>query len=134
MIVIRMANLPALQLGFYLQLQIFSSKKALLQLRPDTIVPDNDLKVGDVCAFVMTKNIGIILFEVIIFHNNGVANSPMAMLSIPAANKKSSTTPSKPKITPCAKIEPSFTSDYDKASMISEDLIAQKIIDEPSVN
>ncbi|KAF4373673.1 hypothetical protein G4B88_029623 [Cannabis sativa] len=100
----------------------------------DTIVPDNDLKVGDVCAFVMTKNIGIILFEVIIFHNNGVANSPMAMLSIPAANKKSSTTPSKPKITPCAKIEPSFTSDYDKASMISEDLIAQKIIDEPSVN
>jgi hypothetical protein len=34
MIVIRMANLPALQLGFYLQLQIFSSKKALLQLRP----------------------------------------------------------------------------------------------------
>ncbi|KAM6564460.1 hypothetical protein CsatB_024458 [Cannabis sativa] len=97
-------------------------------------VQENDLKVGDVCAFVLTKNIGIILFEVFIFHNNGVANSPMAMLSIPAANKRSSTTPSKPKITPCAKIEPSFTSDYDKASMISEDLIAKKIIAEPSVN
>ncbi|KAF4390218.1 hypothetical protein F8388_019873 [Cannabis sativa] len=40
-------------------------------------VQDNDLKVGDVCAFVLRKSIGIILFEVVIFHENGVANSPI---------------------------------------------------------
>ncbi|KAF4390223.1 hypothetical protein F8388_019878, partial [Cannabis sativa] len=85
-------------------------------------VQDNDLKVGDVCAFVFRKSIGRILFEVVIFHNNGVANSPMAMLPIPA-------TPSKPKITPCVKVEPSFTT-----SMISEDLIVKKEIVETSVN
>ncbi|KAF4376850.1 hypothetical protein G4B88_015794 [Cannabis sativa] len=85
-------------------------------------VQDNDLKVGDVCAFVFRKSIGRILFEVVIFHNNGVANSPMAMLPIPAR-------PSKPKITPCVKVEPSFTT-----SMISEDLIVKKEIVETSVN
>ncbi|XP_060970503.1 B3 domain-containing protein REM19-like [Cannabis sativa] len=40
-------------------------------------VRDNDLKVGDVCAFVLKKSIGIILFEVVIFHGDGVANSPV---------------------------------------------------------
>ena len=35
---------------------------------------DNDLKVGDVCVFVLTKSVGI-LFEVHIFCENGVANS-----------------------------------------------------------
>ncbi|KAM6564462.1 hypothetical protein CsatB_024460 [Cannabis sativa] len=94
-------------------------------------VQDNDLKVGDVCAFVLRKSIGIVLFEVAIFHENGVANSPM--LPIPAAYMRSSTTPSKPKITPCVKIEPSFTNNNnDKESMVSHDLIAKKEIVEPS--
>ncbi|POO02661.1 B3 DNA binding domain containing protein [Trema orientale] len=35
---------------------------------------ENDLKVGDVCVFVLTKRTGI-LFEVTIFSENGVANS-----------------------------------------------------------
>ncbi|KAF4390224.1 hypothetical protein F8388_019879 [Cannabis sativa] len=94
-------------------------------------VEDNYLKVGDVCAFVLRKSIGIVLFEVVIFHKNGVANSPM--LPIPAAYMRSSTTPSKPKITPCVKIEPSFTNNSnDKESMVSQDLIAKKEIVEPS--
>ncbi|KAM6591519.1 hypothetical protein CsatA_014124 [Cannabis sativa] len=94
-------------------------------------VQDNDLKVGDVCAFVLRKSIGIVLFEVVIFHENGVANSPM--FPIPAAYMRSSTTPSKPKITPCVKIEPSFTNNNnDKESMVSHDLIAKKEIVEPS--
>ncbi|XP_060959596.1 B3 domain-containing transcription factor VRN1-like [Cannabis sativa] len=94
-------------------------------------VEDNYLKVGDVCAFVLRKSIGIVLFEVVIFHENGVANSPM--LPIPAAYMRSSTTPSKPKITPCVKIEPSFTNNSnDKESMVSQDLIAKKEIVEPS--
>ncbi|KAM6591518.1 hypothetical protein CsatA_014123 [Cannabis sativa] len=67
-------------------------------------VQDNDLKVGDVCAFVLRKSIGIVLFEVVIFHENGVANSPM--FPIPGANKTSST--------PCVKIEPSTIEPSDK--------------------
>lgn len=38
---------------------------------------DNNLKLGDVCAFVLRKSTGIMLFEVVIFCENGVANSPM---------------------------------------------------------
>ncbi|XP_062075880.1 B3 domain-containing protein REM6-like [Humulus lupulus] len=38
---------------------------------------DNDLKVGDVCAFVLRKSIGKMLFEVVIYRGNGVANPPM---------------------------------------------------------
>ncbi|XP_062086402.1 putative B3 domain-containing protein REM15 [Humulus lupulus] len=38
---------------------------------------DNNLKLGNVCAFVLRKSTGIMLFEVVIFCENGVANSPM---------------------------------------------------------
>ncbi|XP_062075325.1 putative B3 domain-containing protein REM15 [Humulus lupulus] len=38
---------------------------------------DNNLKLGDVCAFVLRKSTGIMLFEVVIFCENGVTNSPM---------------------------------------------------------
>lgn len=37
---------------------------------------DNDLKVGDVCAFVLTKSIRII-FEVSIFRKNEIGNSSL---------------------------------------------------------
>ncbi|XP_062102227.1 B3 domain-containing transcription factor VRN1-like [Humulus lupulus] len=87
---------------------------------------DNDLKVGDVCVFVMRKSIGIILFEVI-FYKNGAANSSM----LPAANKRREATPSKPKKNPCVKVESSLTSKYEKASIISQDLVAKKEIVEP---
>ncbi|KAF4395219.1 hypothetical protein F8388_001606 [Cannabis sativa] len=81
---------------------------------------DNDLKVGDVCIFVMRKNIVITSFEVTIY-KNGVRNSP----NLPAT--------SVPNTTPCVKIESSFTSNYDKPSKISqEDLIPKKEIVEPS--
>ncbi|KAM6564464.1 hypothetical protein CsatB_024462 [Cannabis sativa] len=40
-------------------------------------VQDNDLKVGDVCAFVLKKVSGVILFKVVIFDENGRANSPV---------------------------------------------------------
>ncbi|XP_062102235.1 B3 domain-containing transcription factor VRN1-like isoform X1 [Humulus lupulus] len=89
---------------------------------------DNNLKVGDVCVFVMRKSIGIMLFEVVIFYKNGEASSPM----LPAANKGRTTTPCVPKRNPCVKVEPSFTSNYEKASMISQDLTAKKEIVEPS--
>ncbi|KAM6591511.1 hypothetical protein CsatA_014116 [Cannabis sativa] len=80
---------------------------------------DNDLKVGDVCVFVKRQNIGIMLFEVVTFYKNGVPNSPV----LPAANNT----------TPCVKVEPSFTSNnYDKASMISHDIIPKKEVIEPS--
>ena len=37
---------------------------------------DNDLKRGDVCVFVMTKNVGSsVLFEVSFFRERGIANS-----------------------------------------------------------
>ncbi|KAF4393185.1 hypothetical protein G4B88_001919 [Cannabis sativa] len=38
---------------------------------------ENDLKVGDVCAFVLRESIGIMLFEVVIFCGNGVQKSAM---------------------------------------------------------
>ncbi|XP_060959594.1 B3 domain-containing protein Os03g0619600 isoform X3 [Cannabis sativa] len=80
---------------------------------------DNDLKVGDVCVFVKRKNIGILLFEVVTLYKNEVPNSSV----LPAANNRTS----------CVKVEPSFTSNnYDKASMISHDIIAKKEVIEPS--
>uniref|UniRef100_A0A803Q5I7 TF-B3 domain-containing protein n=1 Tax=Cannabis sativa TaxID=3483 RepID=A0A803Q5I7_CANSA len=58
-----------------------TSSKATIEGGWKAFVQDNELKVGDVCAFVLRNIIGIISFEVVIFHGNGVATS--CMLPIP---------------------------------------------------
>ncbi|KAF4392585.1 hypothetical protein G4B88_015228 [Cannabis sativa] len=60
-----------------------TSSKATIEGGWKAFVQDNELKVGDVCAFVLRNIIGIISFEVVIFHGNGVATS--CMLPIPAS-------------------------------------------------
>ncbi|KAM6545990.1 hypothetical protein CsatB_026726 [Cannabis sativa] len=58
-----------------------TSSKATIEGGWKAFVQDNELKVGDVCAFVLRNIIGIISLEVVIFHGNGVATS--CMLPIP---------------------------------------------------
>ncbi|KAM6564472.1 hypothetical protein CsatB_024470 [Cannabis sativa] len=53
------------------------SPKARLEHGWKEFAIHNDLKVGDICAFVLRKSIGVMLFEVVTFSGNGVVNSPL---------------------------------------------------------
>ncbi|XP_062096638.1 B3 domain-containing transcription factor VRN1-like isoform X2 [Humulus lupulus] len=56
-----------------------SSSKITFECGWKAFAQDNELKVDDVCAFVLRSSTGIILFEVVIFCENGVAKSPMLL-------------------------------------------------------
>lgn len=53
------------------------NNKAKFEYGWKVFAKDNDLKVGDVCVFVLTKSIEK-LFEVSIFRENGRANSSVS--------------------------------------------------------
>ncbi|XP_060959595.1 B3 domain-containing protein Os03g0620400 isoform X4 [Cannabis sativa] len=64
------------------------SSKATIESGWKAFVQDNNLKVGDVCVFVLRKSSGVILFEVVIFHDNGLANSPIQQIPASEAAMK----------------------------------------------